>query len=80
MMLTRMGALKDENLTGLGKHLSTIPADVRSAKLMIYGAIFGCVDAALTIASILAVKSPFVVPREKQEDSRKCVFEYKISI
>ncbi|EPS44763.1 hypothetical protein H072_1272 [Dactylellina haptotyla CBS 200.50] len=68
--LTRMGALKDEDLTGLGKHLSTIPADVRSAKLMIYGAIFGCVDAAITIAAILAVKSPFVVPREKRDESR----------
>ncbi|KAF3914873.1 hypothetical protein ABW20_dc0105860 [Dactylellina cionopaga] len=68
--LTRMGALRDEDLTGLGKHLSAIPADVRSAKLMIYGAIFGCVDAALTIASILAVKSPFVVPREKRDESR----------
>ncbi|RVD82610.1 uncharacterized protein DFL_007031 [Arthrobotrys flagrans] len=69
--LTRMGALKDGDLTGLGKHLSTIPADVRSAKLMIYGSIFGCVDAALTIASILAVKSPFVVPREKRDESRE---------
>ncbi|KAK6527982.1 hypothetical protein TWF281_009241 [Arthrobotrys megalospora] len=69
--LTRMGALKDDDLTGLGKHLSTIPADVRSAKLMIYGSIFGCVDAALTIASILAVKSPFVVPREKRDESRE---------
>ncbi|KAK6505148.1 hypothetical protein TWF481_007069 [Arthrobotrys musiformis] len=69
--LTRMGALKDDDLTGLGKHLSTIPADVRSAKLMIYGSIFGCVDAALTIASILAVKSPFVVPREKRDESKE---------
>ncbi|KAK6360648.1 hypothetical protein TWF730_006784 [Orbilia blumenaviensis] len=69
--LVRMGALKDDDLTGLGKHLSTIPADVRSAKLMIYGSIFGCVDAALTIASILAVKSPFVVPREKRDESRE---------
>ncbi|KAF3908665.1 hypothetical protein AA313_de0206245 [Arthrobotrys entomopaga] len=68
--LVRMGALRDDDLTGLGKHLSTIPADVRSAKLMIYGAIFGCVDAAITIAAILAVKSPFVVPREKREESR----------
>ncbi|KAF3923404.1 hypothetical protein ABW21_db0206027 [Orbilia brochopaga] len=68
--LTRMGALKDDDLTGLGKHLSTIPADVRSAKLMIYGAIFGCVEAALTISAILAVKSPFVVPKEKREESR----------
>ncbi|KAF3164344.1 hypothetical protein TWF751_009720 [Orbilia oligospora] len=69
--LTRMGALRDDDLTGLGKHLSTIPADVRSAKLMIYGSIFGCVDAALTIASILAVKSPFVVPRDKRDESRE---------
>ncbi|KAK6543094.1 hypothetical protein TWF694_007017 [Orbilia ellipsospora] len=68
--LVRMGALRDDDLTGLGKHLSTIPADVRSAKLMIYGAIFGCVDAVITIAAILAVKSPFVVPREKREESR----------
>lgn len=48
-------------------HLAALPVDVRIGKLMLYGAIFGCVDAALTIASCLSYKNPFVTPL-KQKD------------
>lgn len=67
--LHRVGALDHDRLTALGRYLSMIPADLRCAKLMIYGSIFGCIEPCLTIAAILTLKSPFVSPREKREEA-----------
>lgn len=67
--LHRVGALDHDRLTALGRYLSIIPADLRCAKLMVYGSIFGCIDACVTIAAILTVKSPFLSPREKREEA-----------
>ena len=69
-LLGRMGALDGHELTALGRHLSMIPADLRCGKLMVYGATFGCLEACLTIAAILTVKSPFVSPQPKREESK----------
>ena len=69
-LLNRMGALDGDELTGLGRHLAMIPADLRCGKLMVYGATFGCLEACLTIAAILTVKSPFVSPQSKREESK----------
>ena len=69
-LLGRMGALDGEELTALGRHLSMIPADLRCGKLMLYGAIFGCFEACLTIAATLTVKSPFISPQSKREESK----------
>lgn len=69
-LLGRMGALDGDELTALGRHLSMIPADLRCGKLMVYGATFGCLEACLTIAAILTVKSPFVSPQIKREESK----------
>ncbi|KAJ5159699.1 uncharacterized protein N7482_006703 [Penicillium canariense] len=67
--LHRVGALDHSRLTALGRYLSMIPADLRCAKLMIYGSIFGCIESCLTIAAILTVRSPFVSPREKRDEA-----------
>ncbi|KAL4807655.1 P-loop containing nucleoside triphosphate hydrolase protein [Aspergillus unguis] len=67
--LHRVGALDHDKLTALGRYLSMIPADLRCAKLMVYGSIFNCIDACVTIAAILTVKSPFVSPRERREEA-----------
>ncbi|KAJ5102093.1 hypothetical protein NUU61_004315 [Penicillium alfredii] len=67
--LHRVGALDHDRLTALGRYLSMIPADLRCAKLMIYGSIFGCMESCLTLAAILTVKSPFVSPREKRDEA-----------
>ncbi|KAJ9665697.1 putative ATP-dependent RNA helicase ucp12 [Coniosporium apollinis] len=69
-LLGRMGAIDGEEMTALGRHLATIPADLRCGKLLIYGATFGCLEACLTIASILTVRSPFVSPQAKREESK----------
>ncbi|KIW03696.1 uncharacterized protein PV09_05011 [Verruconis gallopava] len=69
-LLGRMGALDGDELTALGRHLSMIPADLRCGKLLVYGSIFGCLDACLTMASILTVRSPFVSPQAKREEAK----------
>lgn len=69
-LLGRMGALDGDELTALGQHLSMIPADLRCSKLMIYGATFGCLEACLTIAAILTVKSPFISPQAVREEAK----------
>lgn len=68
-LLHSIGALDNQKLTALGRHMSMIPADLRCAKLMVYGSIFGCVDACVTIAAILIARSPFVSPRDKREEA-----------
>ncbi|KAF2190131.1 ATP-dependent RNA helicase A [Zopfia rhizophila CBS 207.26] len=69
-VLGQIGALDDNELTALGRHLSMIPADLRCSKLLVYGATFCCLEAALTIASVLTARSPFISPRERTEESR----------
>nr|CAD7460813.1 unnamed protein product [Timema tahoe] len=61
--LQLVGALNvEKELTPLGRHLASLPVDVRLGKLMLFGAIFCCVDSALTIAACLSHRSPFVSP------------------
>ena len=69
-LLRRMGALDGDELTALGRHLSLIPADLRCGKLMVYGATFGCLEASVTIAALLTVRSPFVSPQNKRDQSK----------
>ncbi|XP_066141105.1 putative ATP-dependent RNA helicase DHX57 [Euwallacea fornicatus] len=70
--LESVGALdKNDNLTPLGHHLAALPVDVRIGKLMLYGAIFDCVDAALTMAACLSYKNPFVSPFGKREEANR---------
>ena len=49
-----------EALTPLGRQLARLPLDVFLGKLILYGSVFKCLDAAVSIAAILSCKSPFV--------------------
>ena len=69
-VLEKMRALDGRELTALGRHLAMIPADLRCGKLLVYGAIFGCLEACLTIAAILTARSPFVSPQNKRDESK----------
>ncbi|PXF43282.1 putative ATP-dependent RNA helicase DHX57 [Gracilariopsis chorda] len=60
----------DVEMTALGKHLAGLPVDARIGKLLIYGSVFGCLDAALTIASTISERSPFYAPLDKREEAR----------
>ncbi|PHH52500.1 putative ATP-dependent RNA helicase ucp12 [Ceratocystis fimbriata CBS 114723] len=69
-LLQQMGAMDGDELTALGTQLSIIPADLRCAKLMVYGSIFGCLDDCIAIAAILSTRSPFVAPQAKRDEAR----------
>ncbi|GCB70883.1 hypothetical protein scyTo_0008704 [Scyliorhinus torazame] len=78
--LQDLGALTpDETLTPLGYHLAFLPVDVRIGKLMLFGAIFRCLDPALTIAASLAFKSPFVSPWDKREEAKVKKLEFAVA-
>lgn len=51
-----------EELTPLGLQLARLPLDVFLGKLILLGAVFKCLDMAITVAAILSSKSPFVAP------------------
>ncbi|EAQ84416.1 hypothetical protein CHGG_08430 [Chaetomium globosum CBS 148.51] len=51
-----------EELTPLGLQLARLPLDVFLGKLILMGAVFKCLDMAITVAAILSSKSPFVAP------------------
>ncbi|KAK9460396.1 P-loop containing nucleoside triphosphate hydrolase protein [Lipomyces oligophaga] len=71
-VLIQVGALDEahSNLTALGNHLATVPADLKCGKLLIYGAIFGCLDICAVIAAILTVRSPFVSSSDNRETAK----------
>ncbi|KAJ4803285.1 RNA helicase family protein [Rhynchospora pubera] len=69
-LLKTIGALDDrEELTPLGQHLSKLPLDPNIGKMLLMGSIFQCLDSALTIASALAYRSPFVLPITMKEEA-----------
>lgn len=75
--LQDVGAFDDQqSLTPLGVHLAALPVDVRIGKLMLFGAIFQCLDSVLTMAACLSHKSPFVAPfgKRNEADNRKRQF------
>lgn len=70
--LVEMNAVEESgNLTALGRHMAMIPADLRIAKMLIYGAMFSCLDKVLSVAGIMSGRSIFVSPMDKREESRK---------
>ncbi|KAM9835767.1 putative ATP-dependent RNA helicase DHX57 [Aulostomus maculatus] len=78
--LQDLGALTaEERLTPLGYHLACLPVDVRIGKLMLFGAIFRCLDPALTIAASLAFKSPFVSPWDKRQEANEKKLEFALA-
>ncbi|KAI9100636.1 P-loop containing nucleoside triphosphate hydrolase protein [Phlyctochytrium arcticum] len=60
-----------DTLTPLGRHMADIPADLRIAKILLFGAIFQCLSASLTIAACMSSKSPFVSPMAKRDEARE---------
>ncbi|PSS15858.1 DExH-box ATP-dependent RNA helicase [Actinidia chinensis var. chinensis] len=69
-LLKTIGALDDrEELSPLGRHLCTLPLDPNIGKMLLMGSIFQCLDPALTIASALAHRDPFVLPVNRKEEA-----------
>jgi ATP-dependent RNA helicase DHX57 len=54
-----------ETLTPLGKHLAHMPVDARVGKMLLFGALLGCLDPILTIAAAMSGRQLFVSPKDK---------------
>ena len=56
-------ALNDkEELTSLGYHLARLPVAPKVGRMILFGAIFSCLDPVLIVAASLDFKDPFYVP------------------
>ncbi|CAL8094606.1 unnamed protein product [Calicophoron daubneyi] len=64
-----------ERLTPLGLHLARLPLDPQCAKLLVLGALFGCLEPALSVAACLTYRDPFEIPLEKELEARKARVE-----
>ncbi|CAD7943828.1 unnamed protein product [Amoebophrya sp. A25] len=64
--LVEMGALtsnsEEAQLSLLGHLMLTLPLDIYLCRLVVYGALFGCVADAIVIASGLSTQDPFTLP------------------
>ncbi|KAG7810598.1 hypothetical protein KL921_003093 [Ogataea angusta] len=70
-LLTEMGALHNDNLTKLGSYLSTLPTDLKSGKLLLFGVLFKCLDSCLTLAAIGVTGNPFMVRMENRDEVKR---------
>lgn len=71
-----------DTLTSLGHHLAQLPLDARLGKMLIYGALFKCVDPISTIAACLSTpKSIFIsnVGDNSQTKSTQSIFYHPTS-
>jgi len=65
-----IGALDaDEDLTPLGKHLAHLPVDPSIGKMLILGAVLGCLNPVLTVAAGMAYRDPFILPLDKKKEA-----------
>ncbi|XP_066472294.1 ATP-dependent RNA helicase DHX29 [Tiliqua scincoides] len=70
-LLRKIGAceLSEPKLTPLGQHLAALPVNVKIGKMLIFGAIFGCLDSVATLAAVMTEKSPFTTPIGRKDEA-----------
>ncbi|KAF6123903.1 DExH-box helicase 29 [Phyllostomus discolor] len=70
-LLRKVGACEpsEPKLTPLGQHLAALPVNVKIGKMLIFGAIFGCLDPVATLAAVMTEKSPFTTPIGRKEEA-----------
>lgn len=60
LALAAVSTLMYQELTPLGWHLAALPCPVQVGKMLIYGAVLGCLSPLLSIAAGLSCRSPFL--------------------
>ncbi|KYN43416.1 putative ATP-dependent RNA helicase DHX36 [Trachymyrmex septentrionalis] len=79
-LLETLNALdKDETLTPLGYHLAHLPLDPRTGKMILWGALFSCVDPIFAIAASLTFKDAFYCPLGQEEMANKKKLELSMN-
>lgn len=75
-VLGEVGALHNDEMTCLGSYLSMLPTDLNSGKMLIFGAIFGCLDACLTLAAVSVSGNPFIIKQEERDQVKKVQMKF----
>lgn len=76
-LLKRLEAItSEERLTPLGYHLARLPVDAQTGKMILFGAIFCCLDPITSIAATLSFRDAFytVMGNERELDKIKLYF------
>lgn len=76
-LLKRLEALtSEERLTPLGYHLARLPVDAQTGKMILFGALFCCLDPITSIAASLSFRDAFytVMGKERELDKVKLDF------
>lgn len=70
-LLRKIGACEpsEPKLTPLGQHLAALPVSVKIGKMLIFGAIFGCLEPVATLAAVMTEKSPFITPIGRKDEA-----------
>lgn len=61
----------DERLTPLGQHLAQMPVDARVGKMLLFGALLGCLDPILTIAGSMSGRPLFYSPKDNRDAAER---------
>ncbi|KAL8564469.1 hypothetical protein ACOMHN_017611 [Nucella lapillus] len=70
--LQELNALdREENLLPLGVHLARMPVEPHTGKMILFGAMFCCLDPILTVAASLSFKDAFFIPLGKEKEADK---------
>ncbi|CAL7947300.1 unnamed protein product [Xylocopa violacea] len=71
-LLGTLNALdNEEHLTPLGYHLAQLPLDPRTGKMLIWAALFSCVEPVFAIAASLSFKDAFYCPLGQEDQARE---------
>ncbi|KAK1174599.1 ATP-dependent RNA helicase DHX29 isoform X1 [Acipenser oxyrinchus oxyrinchus] len=70
-LLRRIGACEMDlpKLTPLGQHLAALPVNVKIGKMLVFGAIFSCLEPIAIIAAAISEKSPFATPMNRKDEA-----------
>ncbi|XP_052015619.1 ATP-dependent RNA helicase DHX29 [Apodemus sylvaticus] len=70
-LLRKIGACEPTapKLTPLGQHLAALPVNVKIGKMLVFGAIFGCLEPVATLAAVMTEKSPFITPIGRKDEA-----------
>ena len=59
-------------LTSLGRHLARLPVgNVKLGKMLLLGAMLGCVEPVVKIAALLSGRTPFLSPADARDEASK---------
>mgnify|MGYP000123103948 CR=1 FL=1 len=80
-LLQDLGAIDlNENLTPMGMILSKLTVPPRFGKMLVYGALIGCLEPLLTIAAAACFRDPFVAPVNRRAEADKMRESFSVGV